>query len=274
MPLKNHMHRIHHLLGKSHAVTKFAGRIRNQASAVVASHFTDMYPPAWNADPAVNGEYSLIDVVAPTAHNFVDIGANVGIWSSRFVERMKVPCGLIVDGSLQCFEILQAKFSGLRDLTVLHAALSDYRGESIFYEDEGKTRASSSLSPPSRSSPSGGRLVNVSTLDDEVEKLGWTKVSMVKIDAEGHDFFVLRGGRKLLVQKKIDFVQFECNSTWVGINIAAAVHYLAEFGYQTFQLCRGGLRKIDTDRYGSCGIGGNWLAFHAEGPNLPLRRFS
>lgn len=153
-------------------------------------------------------------------------------------------------------------------------ALSDYRGESVFHESAANATASSSLSPLGGSHSSVDTLVAVSTLDDEVEKLGWPKVSMVKIDAEGHDFFVLRGARKLLGRKQIDFIQFECNSTWIGINIAAAAGYLAEFGYQTLQLCRHGLRMADTDRYGSCGIGGNWLAFHPRSPSLPLRRLS
>ncbi len=81
--------RLHHLLGRSNAITNFAQKIRNQASAVVASHFTDLYPAAWNADPVVNGEYLLIDTVAPMSANFIDLGAHVGAWSARFIEQMK-----------------------------------------------------------------------------------------------------------------------------------------------------------------------------------------
>jgi FkbM family methyltransferase len=268
--------RLHHLLGRSNAIAHVAQKVRNQAAAVVASHFSDIYPPAWNADPAVNGEFSLIDLVAPAAANFIDVGAHVGSWSERFIERMKTPRGLLVDGDARCIETLRSKFGGIAGLTILHAALSDYCGEGAFYEREGVAAGYSSLSRIISGRPSSfaGSRVEVSTLDKEVGKLGWTNVSMVKVDAEGHDFFVLRGARKLFELKKIDFIQFECNSTWIGINITAAVHFLAELGYETFQLCRGGLRAVDADKYGSSAISGNWLAFHSASPSLPLKRFS
>jgi FkbM family methyltransferase len=278
MALQNQLARIHNLLGQSNTITKFALKIRNQANAIVGAHFSGL------DDPALNGEYALIDIVAPAAVNFIDVGANKGNWSSRFVARMKTPCGLIVDANSRCIESLRAKFRNNPDLTIVHAALSDYCGENIFYEGEGDFGISPSAhSAHSAFTPFGHPLTSfikkrsiVSTLDDEVKKLGWTNVSMLKIDAEGHDFFVLRGARKLLEQKRIDFVQFECNFTWnaTGINIVAAVRYLAEFDYQVFQLRAEGLRAIDTDKYGSSCGSANWLAFHPQSPNLPLRIFS
>jgi len=262
---------MHNFLGRSRRVTQLALKIRNQANAVVASHFSGI------EHPAKNGEYVLADLIAPTADNFIDVGANVGNWSSRFISQMNAPRGLLVDANSRCIEALQKKFQDYRELTILHSALSDYCGETSFFEGDGDASAVSSFTP-AREYPTAWfvkKPTAVSTLDREVKKLGWSRVSMLKIDAEGHDYFVLRGARNLFEQKQIDFVQFECNSAWapVGVTIVAAVRFLADFGYRTFQLHANGLRAVDVETYGSCGSA-NWLAFHDGSPRLPLRIYS
>ncbi len=108
------------------------------------------------------------------------------------------------------------------------------------------------------------RIVPLVTLDSELEKWGWDRVSVLKIDVEGHDYFVLRGARQLLQRRRIDLVQFECNSTWAatGVTLSAAINFLREFGYRVLHLRPAGLFAVDFARFsGDLGYG-NWVAFH------------
>jgi len=268
MPLNSYLGRMHKFLGRSTMITRIAVKARNQASAVISAHFSDV------DGPAENGEYALIDLIAPDADNFIDVGGNVGEWSARFLSRMTgVRQGLIVDANSDCVHTLRKRFGEYRNVRILDAALSDYSGNSRFFEAPGSASALSTLTTPSRKmSAVMARSVRVTTLDDEVAALGWDRVSMLKIDAEGHDLFVLRGARQLLSERKVDFVQFECNSTWypVGVSIVAANAFLESVGYRIFQLAREGLRTIDIDYYGSCGSA-NWVAIHDRSPERGLR---
>lgn len=260
--------RLHRILGRSSTAVRIAVKVRNQANAVVSAHFSGI------ERPTENGEYAFIDLAAPSAMNFIDVGANIGDWSARFIERMgRAHTGLIVDANSKCIEKLRARFNKHADVTILDAALSDYCGTSTFFEGAGTETALSSLTPAAGgTSLMTPRSVPVTTLDNEVAQLGWRKVSVLKIDAEGHDFFVLRGARRLLAEKRIDFVQFECNSTWnaVGVNIVAAAAFLNGMGYKIFQLRSAGLRAIDVDYYRDCGSS-NWVALHEGSPDIGLR---
>lgn len=259
---------LHRLAGRSSAVARVAVKVRNQANAVVAAHLSGV------ESPAANGEYALIDRVAPGAHNFIDVGANAGDWSARFLERMgRTGTGLVVDANSRCIDALRGRLAGHPEVAILDAALSDYCGSASFFEATGTASALSSLTEVK-----GGagamvpRLVRVTTLDEEVASLGWSRVSMLKIDAEGHDFFVLRGARGLLSEKRVDFVQFECNSTWnaVGVSIVAAAAFLASLGYRLFQLQPAGVRPVDVAYFRDCGSA-NWVALHEKSPDVGLR---
>lgn len=268
MALVTQLARIHNLLGRSNWIVRLAVKVRNQAAAIVSAHFSGI------ENPEVNGEYALIDLIAPSAVNFIDVGGNVGDWSSRFIASMsRPPVGLIADGNARCIHTLRTRFGEYSGVKVLHAAISDYLGTALFYEGVGAASALSSLTPLAMEAGCvTTRSVPVTSLDHEVEALRWNKVSMLKIDAEGHDFFVLRGARRLLSDKLVDFVQFECNSTWdaIGLNIVAATNYLTKLGYRVFQVSLDGLRAVDVSYYGAYGSA-NWIALHERSPDLGLR---
>jgi FkbM family methyltransferase len=193
MKLQTTLAHMHRLLGRSEILARLARNIRNQANSVVSCHFSEI-------DNSISypGEYSegrLIDLIAPSAQNFIDVGANVGLWSSRFIASMKrPPNGLVVEPHLECFKKLQAEYGKYPEVKVVQAAVSDYIGAATFYESQSSS-ALSSLSSPN----AGGhaeRRIPVTTLDREVIALGWNRVSMVKIDAEGEDFFASEGPDK------------------------------------------------------------------------------
>ncbi len=259
---------VHRLLGRSRYMARFARNVRNQANAVVNAYCSEVTgPDYWH------NEFAVIDLVAPTAVNFIDVGANKGRWADRFVSRMRTqPIGVLFEPILPLFQALQQNFSAFPGVQIVNSALSDYSGEASFYENITDSELSSLLQSDAHTYAAHqveSRRVSITTLDREVEALGWQKCSFVKIDAEGEDFYCLRGARKLLAERRIDFVQFE-GMGWHGVTMQAAVEYLQDRGYETYQLHPEGLRAIDFAYFGDSGSA-NWLAFHAGSPDVGFR---
>jgi hypothetical protein len=57
--------------------------------------------------------------------------------------------------------------------------------------------------------------VELQTLDDFAAEQGLERIDLVKVDTEGHDFFVIQGARKLLEDGRIRALQFEYTWRWI-----------------------------------------------------------
>jgi hypothetical protein len=95
------------------------------------------------------------------------------------------------------------------------------------------------------------REVRVTTIDLEVERRGWPSVDFLKIDAEGYDFHVLEGARRLLENGKVSYGQFEYNAPWrlCGSTLTYAIRWLRDLGYACFVLKADGLQTPNTDAF-------------------------
>jgi hypothetical protein len=80
--------------------------------------------------------------------------------------------------------------------------------------------------------------VATTTLDAYADHAGLDQITLVKIDAEGHDLAVLRGARKLLVEHRILAVQFEYNHRWIAARsfLRDAFELLVPLGYRLGKL--------------------------------------
>lgn len=226
--------RIHVALGSSTLASKIAVKLRNQANCVIAKHMSE------SANSSQNGEYRLIDQLAPQVSRFVDVGANKGEWSEYLLSRGASE-GVCFDPSAQCVAYLKELFES-RPVEVREKALSDVSGSLPFFEehDHGET---SSLG--SRTSGGAGveRIVEVSTLDAEFPDPD-TKIDLLKTDCEGWDLRTLKGGREILTRTR--FVQFEYNSSWLnaGSSLLEAMTFLQDLGFQVFLVRSTGLHPL------------------------------
>jgi len=123
-----------------------------------------------------------------------DIGANLGLWSLRMAE--KAGC----TGRVFAFEpfsrnvrglVENAALSGLANIEVMPFALGDADSHSTLYVPEDAGR--SALAP--ESSTDETERVLVRRLDDVWEEQWRPTVSFVKMDVEGAEPMVLRGGQ-------------------------------------------------------------------------------
>ena len=253
--------RIYHFrrwLGRSIWWMRIVLKIRNQCLGVVHYFFNE------GCVPTQNGERAVIKAFAPISSNFIDVGANVGEWTQAFLDVSGQPSrGLVADPSSSALQALRSKFLQESRVTILEAAFSDREGEAEFFE-EPSAGQSSSLVPGFSRTNSCKRMVRVTTLDREVERLGWTSVGFLKVDAEGHDLHVLRGARNLLSTHRIDVIQFEYNAPWkrAGSHLAEAVELLQGFGYRIYLIKQAGLLHLECN---------NWLDYYDYSNYLAVR---
>ena len=129
-----------------------------------------------------------------------DIGANVGYYSL-------IAAPLVgPEGRIYAFEPAAEQFRHLKDnatrngfsqILPYKVALSDKPGEAVLHLDDEFNTGSAFLRP------AGARnirdeIVNCTTLDDFVESQQVNRIDAMKIDVEGSELAVLRGGQKTL----------------------------------------------------------------------------
>jgi FkbM family methyltransferase len=206
-------------------------KIRNQCRAILGrahgSTVTDM---------AVNGEAAIIEHINKSIRLVVDVGANRGEWTQMALRSTTVEACLLFEPSDSALSALQQRFAAEPRVVIIGAAAGDCAAQLSFYEEPGGGETSTLVAGTSLRGEE--RTVRVTTLEAEIDRLGWSTVDYLKIDAEGYDFHVLRGARRLLEHKRIALGQFEYGSAWAssGSTLTYAMKWLKDVGYQCFLL--------------------------------------
>ncbi len=231
---------MHHAFAKSGWASRLAVKIRNQANCVIAYHLGE------TPDPQLNGEFAVIEQLAPHVKSFIDVGANVGEWSEYLLQNAAAE-GFLYEPSASCVSLLRDRFRG-RAATIRPFAVSDAPGTAAFAEEENYGMGSS-LAEAREASSATLREVRVTTLDAEFPEPG-TPVDLVKIDTEGYDLKVMKGAAALLSRTR--FLQFEYNSHWVqvGSSLAEANRFLSGLGFSVFLVRSTGLHPLRYEYWG------------------------
>ncbi len=243
--INNLLNELHHLMSKSAFLVKILIRIRNQCNSVIQFYISN----SPNSDE--NGENLIIRSLAHECSQIVDVGANKGEWTAYFLKQKPDIKAVLYDPSYQVSTYLNKRFIDSRSVQVINKAISDVRGNALFFEEPDFGETSSLIS--SFSSDSSRRVrVLVSTIDDELQQLNIAKVDYLKIDVEGFDYHVLRGAASSLENKKVSFLQFEYNKPWAsaGSTLIHAIDYLVGKGYDVYILRKGGLYNFNYKLYG------------------------
>jgi FkbM family methyltransferase len=204
-------------------------------------------------DLTSNGESSLQQWIlrefpfGRRAH-VIDVGANVGRWSAAMLATAR-RAGRLAAVDLHAFEPSAETFGRLsrqlrgQPVRLHKAALSDHVGwAELHVVAPGAGR--NSLHRQADPDPGGvTEIVATTTLDCHAEHTGADHVTLVKVDAEGHDLAVLRGGRNLIAGHRIWAAQFEYNHRWIDARayLRDAFELFAPYGYRVGKLTPGGI---------------------------------
>jgi FkbM family methyltransferase len=168
--------------------------------------------------PETNGEYWLLDRFLESAGGgavFLDVGANVGDWTLRALESAS-RAGVSIrvhafEPSAGTRDLLERRLSGRGAVQVDPRALAASEGEADFFSNA----VGSGTNSLSALSGETVERVRTTTLDAFVVENGLRNVGLLKIDAEGFDFEVLKGGERTLAAGLVEVAQFEYNGQWL-----------------------------------------------------------
>lgn len=204
-----------------------------------------------NADMYTNGEvHFLRNLLKKTQQikTVFDVGANVGEFTAEIQKlnpKINIHC---FEPDTRAFFKLRRKFHSQKRVIVNHLALSDKSTQKEIYLNK-KIDSWTSFHP----SPFKNRndwkksLVETMTLDEYCKNNQVSHINLLKIDAEGHDFFILLGAKNLLKKSQIDIIQFEYGdaSKYARVFFYDFIKLFQSYGYKVYKVMPTHLERIN-----------------------------
>ncbi len=163
-------------------------------------------------------EYSVLKDWLSPGDVVIDVGANIGQYTRRMAEHVG-PMGSVIalEPMQETFRLLTANVGDVAHVTLLKLAASDMGREVSM--DLPVSR--SGLANYYRASISDGGAYRVRAI--QLDSLGLNRLSLIKIDAEGHELQVLQGALNILARFR---------PTLIVEASAPAEEFLREMGYK------------------------------------------
>jgi FkbM family methyltransferase len=176
---------------------------------VAADRDTLWVPTEWDAHLIGAHETTVLAalkaIVRPAATVF-DIGANVGLFSTRFLKWIGAAGWLYaVEPNPVCVYFLRANLeqTRARNYTILPVALADAQGEASFSVNYGSSMIGAGTSSAAGSGKPGHRIgVLTDGLDAVIAKFDLRPPDFVKLDVEGAEANAVAGMRATLVKRR------------------------------------------------------------------------
>ena len=185
--------------------------------------------------PLCRPSFELAGALVPESGRVLDLGAHIGTFAlAASASGHRV---LAVEAAPRNVELLDAsrrenRFDRLR---VVHAAVSDHRGEVGFIP------AGPFGYVVAESSPVGGLNVPAVPVDELLDEVGWDRVDFIKMDVEGSEVSALIGMSRLLQRHDAPTLLVESNGHtlhFFGETPTSLKAALAAYGYRIFQVDR------------------------------------
>jgi FkbM family methyltransferase len=225
---------LHALLRKTHReLTRYLDRAGN-----------------WNnIDPETNGEFFLLNQVAPRVRLALDIGANVGDWTSRLLQANPRCVVHGFEASPKTFANLRQRNSQTDNLVLYNCGMGENVGQLPFYDYGENSGLSSFVAREISVGLKPKQIINVplTTVDTFRAEHNIGHVDFAKIDTEGFELPVLRGMRRTLQERNVSMIQFEYGGTWIDANatLGQANQFMAQLGYTLFRLRPDSLEHVN-----------------------------
>lgn len=249
--------RVQSVIARSRVGVWCVVKVSNQCKAIVGrahgSTVTDM---------TVNGEETILAHLGESVKFAIDVGANRGEWTQIALRNTAVESCLLFEPSTSALSSLRQRFAKEPRVEIVGSAAGDSVGQLTFYEEPGAGETSTLVA--GASSQGKQCTVPVTTLEAEIDRLSWPTVDYLKIDAEGYDFHVLRGARRLLEDKRVALGQFEYEGAWAhsGSTLTHAMKWLSDLGYRCFLLKNRKLYRPRPEIYGEYFEYSNYVFCH------------
>jgi FkbM family methyltransferase len=146
-----------------------------------------------------------------------DVGANIGEWSQAMLDHARMAGRNL---SLHAFEPTSSSHQALlarlpSQTRVNRMAMSNRVGETTIHVVNPGAGTNSLYAAANAQAQAQDESVATTTVDEYVGANGISRIDLLKVDTEGHDFFVLLGAERSLSAGLVSIVQFEYNHRWV-----------------------------------------------------------
>jgi FkbM family methyltransferase len=193
-----------------------------------------------------NFRESMDDGRAPV---IFDVGANVGDYSAEVLALMPTAQIYCFEPSPAAFERLHTRLATHQNLALFNVGLGEKDESVTLYSD---TPASGMASVYHRRldhfelNLSHTENIRLVSLDQFCASHGIEHIDLLKLDVEGHEFQVLKGGHALLRANAIDLIQFEFGGTDIDSRtFLQDFFYLLHPDYQICRVLRDGVAPLE-----------------------------
>ena len=158
---------------------------------------------------------STPELIHPKPATVLDIGGSHGQFAQEIFRAFPEATIYSFEPIPECFAELQALANAHANLHPIQLALSDREGEAELHVSQFRDSSSLQRMLPAHTEAwphtaiEADRVVRVTQLDEAVRELRLTPPVMAKLDVQGHELQVIRGGRATLSQCQRVIV--ECN---------------------------------------------------------------
>lgn len=180
---------------------------------------------------------SFICSILPPGGVWLDVGANIGSVAIPVSKRRPDNKVICIEASPRVFSYLEKNhfLNQLPNMRLLNNALSDVSGQVVrFYSPEGKFGKGSMASVFTREAEN----VETISVDQLVADFKLSRVDFMKVDVEGFECLVFRGGRQLLSGPDAPVILFEfidwAEQAANGLQPGDAQRELLKYGYTLF----------------------------------------
>lgn len=138
--------------------------------------------------------FSLLSGILKSDCTFIDIGAYVGEFAESMLMYFPSTKGILIEPTKSSFEILKNKFDNKSNIDIINCALHSEKRRINFYSTQDSAQ-NSILLFDSKSIQFQESEIETDTLDNLfINSKNYERIDLVKIDTQGNDLNVLRGG--------------------------------------------------------------------------------
>lgn len=203
--------------------------------------------------PTTDENAIIVELLKNSRGTMLDVGAAHGATLLPLARRGWTVHAFEPDSSNRAR--LQTRIEGLNTVTVNPVAVTEIDDQSLAFYSSPVSFGVSSLSPFT-SEHVESETVRTIRLDTYLDRSGIKNVDYLKVDAEGHDLFVLRSFPFDRIKPQAVLCEFENNKTKpLGYDVLAMADYLVACGYSVIVS-----EWMPIERYG---IAHKWLRFAA-----------
>jgi FkbM family methyltransferase len=203
-----------------------------------------------------NGESAMLErlssMVKTDSPVLFDVGANKGEFTKHILDKWK---GrniklYVFEPSMKTYAMLKEAVPARDSVSLINMGLGDKTEKvELFYDREGSGLAS--VYPRDLSyhniNFSDHETIELTTLDLFCEQNKIDSIDFLKLDVEGHELAVLKGGKRMFDSGKVKMVQFEFG----GCNLDSRSFFRDYFNffkkdYDLFRILSNGLRPINS----------------------------